>query len=343
MNPPNSGIWILAEQKDGQLCEVSYELLNWAAALAEKRNLALSALIFGDQLPDQELQKLILRGADRVLHVTAAELAVFQPEPYAACLMKLINDEKPEILIAAATTTGRTLLPYVAGKLRTGLTADCTKLDIEPDTGLLLQTRPAAGGNIMATIKTPECRPQMATVRPHALHPAPIQAGRSGEIIRWAPPQELLRSRVRRLAFTPSTEKYGVQDADVVIAAGRGFKKADNLSLVQQLAKQLGAAVGASRETVDRGWLPYAAQVGLSGKTVSPKVYLAAGISGAIQHLAGMQTSDTIIAINSDPEAPIFQYCELGICGDLFTILPLLSEKITALKKRNAKSGGQYE
>ena len=340
----NSGIWILAEQKNGQLNEVSFELLNWAIPLAEKKQQPLTALVFGDQLSDTELQKLIQRGADRVLHVSAPQLAVFQPEPYSACLMELINREKPEILIAAATTTGRTLLPYAAGKLRTGLTADCTKLDIEPESGLLLQTRPAAGGNIMATIKTPDCRPQMATVRPHARKPAPPLPGhRQGSIERWNPPEELLRSRTRRVAFTPSTEERGVQDADVVLAAGRGFKKADSLSMLRQLASLLGAAVGASREVVDRGLLPYPAQIGLSGKTVSPKVYIAAGISGAIQHLAGMQTSETIIAINSDPEAPIFQYSELGICGDLFTILPMLCEKITALKAGNLTEGGSHE
>ena len=339
----SSGIWILAEQKNGQLNEVSFELLNWATSLAEKKQQSLTALVFGDQLSDAELQKLIQRGADRVLHISAAQLAVFQPEPFSACLMERINCEKPEILIAAATTTGRTLLPYVAGKLRTGLTADCTKLDIEPESGFLLQTRPAAGGNIMATIKTPDCRPQMATVRPHAQKPAPLKPGHLGTIERWNPPEELLQSRTRRVAFTPSAEERGVQDADLVISAGRGFKKADNLSLVRQLASLLGAAVGASREAVDRGWLPYPAQIGLSGKTVSPKVYIAAGISGAIQHLAGMQTSDTIIAINSDPEAPIFQYSELGICGDLFTILPLLSAKIAAMKAEDSAKGGSHE
>jgi electron transfer flavoprotein alpha subunit len=341
MNSKHSGIWILAEQKDGLLNTVSYELLNWASSLAEKRRQPLTALVFGDQLDESELRQLIERGADRVLHINAPSLAVFQPDPFSACLIELINREKPEILLAAATTTGRTLLPYVAGKLHAGLTADCTNLDIEPETGLLLQTRPAAGGNIMATIKTPNCRPQMATVRPHALKPAPPKPGHQGEIQNWNPPVELLASRTRRLSFTPSEEELGVQDADLVVAAGRGFKKADNLSLLRRLAKQLGGAAGASREVVDRGWMPYSNQIGLSGKTVSPKVYIAAGVSGAIQHLAGMQTSDTIIAINSDPEAPIFQYSELGVCGDLFTILPLLSEKIAVMQSEENNTGGE--
>lgn len=334
MNNDYHGTWILAEQNHGRINQVSYELLTRARVLADKRQNTLTAVILGDDLPETELQQLIDRGADRVLHASAAALAIFNPEPYSACLCELIQQEKPEILLAAATSSGRTVMPYVAGKLRLGLTADCTNLDIEDDSGLLLQTRPAAGGNIMATIKTPSERPQMATIRPHSARPAEAQPGRIGEILRWSPPAALLSSRVKRVAFEQAPDYRGIQDAEVVIAVGRGIKKAENIAIARKLAELLNGAVGASREVVDRGWAPYPGQVGLSGKTVSPKVYLAAGISGAVQHLAGMQTSDSIIAINSDPEAPIFQYSELAICGDLFTILPLLTEKIAASKKQ---------
>lgn len=331
-----NGVWILAEQRDGAVLEVSYELLTRAQKLAGKLGAELTAVLFGAAVSDAQAQTLIERGADRVLLAEAPELASFLPEPWTACLAELIRCESPAIVIAAATTSGRTVMPCVAGKLRSGLTADCTELDIEEGTGLLLQTRPAAGGNIMATIKTPLCRPQMATVRPHSARPAAVQAGRTGKIERWTPEAGLLRSRVKRVAYKVNEEKQAIQDADVVVAVGRGFKKAENVALAQQLAEQLGGAVGASREAVDRGWLPYAAQVGLSGKTVSPKLYLAVGVSGAVQHLAGMQTSETIVAINSDSEAPIFQYSELGLCGDLFTLLPLLNEKLAALKARKS-------
>ena len=180
----------------------------------------------------------------------------------------------------------------------------------------------------MATIKTPDRRPQMATVRPHSERPAPVQPGRKGDIIRWKPDSKLLGSHVKRVGYEAAEQTMAIQDADIVVSVGRGFKKGENVVLAEQLANVLGGAVGASREAVDRGWRPYSAQVGLSGKTVSPKLYIAVGISGAVQHLAGMQTSETIIAINSDSEAPIFQYAELGLCGDLFTLLPMLTERL---------------
>ncbi len=333
MNGKYQGIWILAEQSQGHLENVSYELLTRGRFLADDRKQPLTAVVLGDALPDSELEQLIARGADRVLHASAPALAIFDPEPWAACLMALIQAEKPEILLAAATSRGRTVMPYLAGKMRLGLTADCTALEIEAGSGLLLQTRPAAGGNIMATIKTPETRPQMATVRPHSSRPSEPVPGCQGEIRRWSPPAELLTSRTRRVSFEPAAEERGVQDSEIVLAVGRGIKKAENISLVRSLALLLDGAVGASREAVDRGWVPYPGQIGLSGKTVSPKVYLAVGISGSVQHLAGMQTSESIIAINSDSEAPIFQYSELAIHGDLFTILPLLTARIAALKE----------
>ncbi len=327
-----SGIWILAEQDGGELLPVSFELLARGSELADKRSCALTALIFGDALTDGQLQQLIDRGADAVLAIEATELAQFDLEPYAACMVKLLEDRRPEIVIAAATSTGRTLMPYVAAKANAGLTADCTVLDIEAETGNLLQTRPAIGGNILATIKTPNHRPQMATVRPHSTQPAQPQPGRTGEIERISPPSELLASRVKRIGFQPNTDEHNLTDADRIVAVGRGIKKAQNLPIVEALAAQLDAAIGATRDVVDRGWLSYPHQIGLSGKTVTPKLYIGVGASGSIQHLAGMQTAETIVAINNDPEAQIFNVADFGIVADLFEVLPMLTDKIRKSK-----------
>lgn len=331
-----NGIWIFAEQNNGQIAAVAFELLTRALRLAADSGRRITAVTLGHNLAESELQRLIDCGADGVLHASAPPLADFLPQPYAAVLQNLLESHHPDILLAAATTQGRTLLPYVAGRMRAGLTADCTELAIDPDTGLLLQTRPAAGGNIMATIKTPLQRPQMATVRPHSSRPAPSLPGRRGDIRRWTPPAALLASPLRRLHFEPFSEERGVQDAEVVLAVGRGLRKPDHLAVVRAAASELHAAIGASREAVDRGWLPYAAQVGLSGKTVTPKVYLAAGISGAIQHLAGMQTADCIIAVNTDPEAPIFNYARLGIRAELLPFLTALTARLRARRNTAA-------
>jgi len=300
----HSGVWILAEQKDGIVQRISFELLTRGAELAKKRGCQLSAMLFGENVQQGGLDELIARGADRVVCVEGTALNNFLIEPYAACMLKLIADYKPEIIIAGATSTGRTLMPYVAIKAEAGLTADCTGLDIEEQTGNLLQTRPAIGGNIMATIKTPNHRPQMATVRPRSTKMAEKQAGRTGEIIRVK------------------------ADETVVVAVGRGIKRAENLPLIYELADALGAAVGATRDVVDRGWLSYPHQIGLSGQTVSPKLYIGIGLSGTIQHLAGMQTAENIIAVNTDPEAQIFKVANFGIVGDLFEVVPQMIEKI---------------
>jgi len=322
------GVWILAEQFNGRVQRISHELLTRGLDLAAKRGVTLTAVIFGHDIDDGDLHELIDRGADVVIATEAPELANFLVEPYAACMVKLIQEHRPEIVIAGATSTGRTLMPYVAIKTHAGLTADCTVLDIEPETGNLLQTRPAIGGNILATIKTPNHRPQMATVRPRSTQPAARQPGRKGKITRLAAPPELLQSRITRVDFVPDESEHGLQDADNVVSCGRGIKKGENLSLIYDLAGSLDAAVGASRDVVDRGWLSYPHQVGLSGKTVSPKLYLAVGISGTIQHLAGMQTSETVVAINSDPEAQIFRVADFGIVGNLFEVVPVVTRKI---------------
>ena len=205
----HKGVWILAEQSGGRVQGVSHELLNWGRELADERRCKLSAMLFGHQIPQEDLEELIRRGADRVVVLEAPELEHFLVEPYAACMVELVGEFRPEIIIAGATTTGRTLMPYVAVKVQAGLTADCTELSIEPETGNLLQTRPAIGGNILATIKTAEHRPQMATVRPHARPPAPGQSGRTGEIIRRQAPKELLAGRIRFIELVPDEAEHG--------------------------------------------------------------------------------------------------------------------------------------
>lgn len=328
MNDEYKDVWILAEQHGGRVLRISHELLTRGALLAAKRKCKLCAMIFGHGIPDTDLQDLILRGADLVVATEAPELENFLPEPYAACMHKILADYKPEIILAGATSTGRTLMPYVAMTAHAGLTADCTLLDIEDATGNLLQTRPAIGGNIMATIKTPDFRPQMATIRPHSTPPAEAVRGRTGNIVRVKAPSELLSGRVIQTAFIPNEELHGIQDAEVVVAVGRGIKKAENIALVRELADLLGAALGATRDVVDRGWLSYPHQIGLSGKTISPELYIGVGVSGSIQHLAGMQTSKTIIAVNNDPDAQIFKVADVGIVGDLFEVVPALVRKI---------------
>lgn len=284
-------------------------------------------MAIGPELPGADLAELIERGADAVVAVEDERLRHFDLERYAACLGRLIRQRRPEIVIAAATTTGRTLMPYVAVTVDAGLTADCTVLDIDAETGRLLQTRPAIGGHILATIATPTHRPQMATVRPHSTPPAARDAARRGEIERLAA-DDLPESRVRRVDFLPDDEEGGIQDAERVVAVGRGIKRADNIAIVRDLADALGAALGATREVVDRGWLSYPHQIGLSGKTITPKLYVGVGVSGSIQHLAGMQTAETIVAINSDPDAQLFRVADLGIVGDLFEVVPKLTERV---------------
>lgn len=330
MNNSHSGIWFLAEQKAGRIQRISYELITRGKALAQKRDTRLGAMVIGNDIAQQDLEGLIARGADVVVAVESPQLEHFLVEPYSACMEGLIRQYKPEILLAGATSLGRTLMPYLAVKIFAGLTADCTGLDIEPETGNLLQTRPAIGGNILATIKTPNHRPQMATVRPHSTPPAQPQPGRNGQIIRLPAPASALGSRVSHKGFVPSTERHALQDAEIVVVAGRGIKKAENVTIVQQLADALGAALGATRDVVDRGWLSYPHQVGLSGKTISPKIYIGVGVSGSIQHLAGMQTAQTIIAINKDPDAQIFKVADYGIIGDLFDVVPALTVRVRA-------------
>jgi electron transfer flavoprotein alpha subunit len=328
-------VWTLAEQFEGKLKGVSFELLTWGRALADKLGGRLVSVLIGDGVSGEDLEALIKQGADAVYAVQDPSLKYFICESYERVLESLIRDFKPAILLAAATSTGRTLMPYTAVKNHTGLTADCTELDIEEGTGNLLQTRPAIGGNIMATIKTPNHRPQMATVRPKSSRPLPPDPGRTGEIRRVPlPPLPPAGTEVKGYRRDESGSP-GLEEADLVVAGGRGLKKGENFSLVQELARDLNAAVGASRDAVDRGWISYPHQIGLSGKTVSPRLYIGIGISGAIQHLAGIKTSETIVAVNSDPDAALHKIADLGIVGDAFQVIPELRKRLAARRGKN--------
>jgi electron transfer flavoprotein alpha subunit len=254
------------------------------------------------------------------------DLAYFRDEPYAAVLVDLIRRHRPNIFLCGATATGRSLVSRVAVPVRAGLTADCTGLAIDPESRQLLQTRPAFGGNIMATIITPNARPQMATVRHKVMKEAPVTPGRTGRLVMEQVAEELLRSRARRIRFEEEREStVNIAEANIIVSGGRGLQKPENFALLRELAEVLGAGVGASRAAVDANWIPYSHQVGQTGKTVCPKIYVACGISGQIQHLAGMSSSDVIVAINKDPDAPIFKVATYGIVGDLFKIVPLLT------------------
>ena len=322
------GVWIFAEQRNGRLSSVAYELLGVGRKLSDDLEVALTAVLFGSEM-EEAAKELVARGADRVLWVDEPELRTFHDDPYAQVFADLIREERPEIVLAGATALGRSFVPKVAAKLETGLTADCTGLEIDREKRLLLQTRPAFGGNIMATILCPNRRPQMATVRHKVMKEAPLQESRKGEIVRRKASAESLMSRTTLKEFVEEVEEtVSIVDADIIVSGGRGLGKPENFDLIRELALALGGAVGASRSAVDAGWIPYSHQVGQTGKTVSPKLYIACGISGAIQHLVGMRSSDVIVAINKDPEAPIFDVATYGIVGDLFKVVPALIRKL---------------
>ena len=331
-------VWTIAEQFERKLKAVSFELLSRGRDLANKLTVPLCSILIGPVLAEEDLRELIHRGADEVLAVEDIKLKYFSAELYSAVLTALIRDYKPGIILAAATSTGRTLMPYTAVKVRAGLTADCTGLDIEEGTGLLLQTRPAIGGNIMATIKTPDQKPQMATVRPRSSLPLKEDPKREGNVIRFSLSDTLpgggkfpaLKTN-RTLVKGYRREETGfanLEEAELIISGGRGLKKGENFGLLRDIARILGGEVGASRDAVDRGWVSYPHQVGLSGKTVSPRLYMGVGISGAIQHLAGIKTSETIVSINSDPDANLHKVADLAIVGDAFEVLGELKKRI---------------
>jgi len=328
------GIWVFAEQKNGKVQSVAYELLGKARELAKKLDCQVSAVLIGHNLQDQ-IDELAWQGADKVYLVQSPELANFQDEPYTNIIVGLIRKYKPEIFLCGATAIGRSLVSRVAITVNAGLTADCTGLDIDPDKKILLQTRPAFGGNIMATIISPNHRPQMATVRHKVMQPMAVDKRRKAEVIQESFPAELYLSRTRLLDIVEEVESLiNIAEADIIVSGGRGMGAPENFKLLEEFAHTLGAAVGASRAAVDSGWIPYSHQVGQTGRTVAPKIYFACGISGQIQHLVGMQSSKIIIAINKDPDAPIFKVATYGIVGDLFQIIPALTKEFKAALKR---------
>jgi electron transfer flavoprotein alpha subunit len=318
-------VWTLSEYRDKQLRDVSFELLAWGRKLADQLDTCLCAVVLIEQISEDELNKLFFYGADKVYVVRNPALANFLVEPYARTLKNLVDTYEPLVFLAAATTTGRTVMPYLSMLLHTGLTADCTGLEIEPETDNLLQIRPAIGSNIMATIRTPKTRPQMATVRPMSIFPLEPDPLRQGEILYPMVPAEAMISRMSYEAFIPEGQgTTALEEADIIVSGGRGMQDTANFKLIESLAKALGGSAASSRPPVDLDWQPYIRQVGLTGKTISPALYIACGISGAVQHLAGIQTARNIVAINSDADAPIFQVADFGIVGDLMEILPAL-------------------
>jgi len=321
------GVMVYAEISNGSLHKVSFELLGKARDLAAQLMEPVYAVLVGSGVKDAANQ-LVARGADKVFVYDDPGLEQFRDDPYSDLLAECCKEEKPSIFLVGATSIGRSMGPRVAAKLKTGLTADCTSLDIDPDSRLLQQTRPAYGGNIMATIETTNSRPQMATVRYKMFQEAnPVDAPK-GDVINKPVDMGKLTDRVKVLGFEKAGEQLSISDADIIVSGGLGMGDPSGFELMQELATALGGAVGASRPTIDEGWINYRHQVGLSGRTVRPTVYLACGISGAVQHQAGMKTSDVIIAVNKDPDAPIFGISNLGVVGDLYDVVPGLVKKI---------------
>jgi electron transfer flavoprotein alpha subunit len=325
------GVWIVAEQNKGIIQSVTYELIGKGRELADKRGVELCAVLLGDDI-EKKSTELFHRGAEKVYLVDSPKLKHYQNEPYSKVLIELINEYRPEIVLCGATSMGRSLISRVAVKIDAGLTADCTGLDIDEERGLLLQTRPAFGGNIMATIICPNHRPQMATVRHKVMKEAISDPSRKGQVIKKTYNDKVLSSRTKILDIVEEEGyKINLAEADIIVSGGRGLGKPENFTLLHELADTIGGAVGASRAAVDADWIAYSHQVGQTGKTVCPKIYIACGISGQIQHLAGMSSADIIIAINKDPDAPIFKVANYGIVGDLFEIIPALIKKFKAI------------
>ena len=325
-------VWVFAEQEQGVVREVAYELVGVARKLADELNQRCCAVLLGHQLAEKQAQSLIESGADVVYIIDDESLAAYQTDPYTEAMVFLAREKKPNALLIGATADGRDLAPRVSCELETGLCADCTDLGVGGASKLIEWTRPAFGGNIMATILCPQHRPQMGTVRPKVFRRPALQSGRQGVI-----------ERIDNITLNPSRttieeviavcgEACRIEEAEVICAGGRGMCNAANFSMLQELADLLGGAVAGSRAVTDAGWLPHQHQVGQSGKTVSPKLYIACGISGAVQHLAGMSGSDTVIAINKDPQAPIFKAATYGIVGDVREVLPYLIQEVKKAK-----------
>ena len=331
-------IWVFAEQTDGKVAEVVLELLTKARELKAQRSdgCKVCAVILGNGLPPSVDSELASYGADKIYKVDAPELSEYEANVYVDALSQLVVKHKPEVILAGATAIGRAFFARVAVRVRTGLTADCTALKVEKtlnkDTDvmqmLLHQTRPAFGGNIMATIMTPNHRPQMATVRPKVFKKSEVDSASAVKCATVVEALKLIAPMTKIVKREPFADGVDIAAAEILVAGGRGLKKAENFTQLQRLAELLGGEVAASRAAVDAGWTGIPRQVGQTGKTVAPRIYLCFGISGAIQHLEGIRGADTIIAVNNDPNAPIFGVADLGIVGDALEIIPALIKEL---------------
>lgn len=329
----NSGVFTFAEQVDGVLTNVSYELIGKARDLAADLDDKVTAVLLGENI-SHLTSELVAAGADRVLYVDNPELKIYRTEPYTQAMSYVVEEYKPEILLIGATGIGRDLGPRVAARVHTGLTADCTSLEIDPESKELRMTRPAFGGNLMATILCSDHRPQMATVRPGVMVREVADPEREGEIVELNVPLEKNNCYVTVEEIAKKIGQHvDITEADVLVAGGRGVGE-EGFEMLQELADVLGGELAASRAVVDAGWQVKERQVGQTGKTVRPGLYFAIGISGAIQHVAGMEESDFIVAINKNPDAAIFDVADVGVVGDLFEIMPKLIEALKAEKQK---------
>ncbi|NLH46775.1 MAG: electron transfer flavoprotein subunit alpha [Acholeplasmataceae bacterium] len=326
-------IWVFIETSEGKIKDVSLELLGEGRKLADQLGQQLAGILLGKEV-SALAKDIFAAGADEVFLAEADELEHYNTDGYTAVITDLIQEHKPSVVLVGATNNGRDLGPRIAGRIGTGLTADCTDLGIDEETGMVAWTRPAFGGNIMATILCPEHRPQMGTVRPSVFKKPLLDYERTGKITRVASNIKAVDIRTKLIEVVKvCTTSCNLEEAEIIVAGGRGMCKPENFKLIEDLAEVLGASIGASRAAVDAGWIPHMHQVGQTGKTVGPKIYIACGISGAVQHLVGMSSSDVIIAINRDKDAPIFQVADYGTVGDVLEILPIMTEE---LRKRKA-------
>lgn len=326
------GVWVFAEQREGELQKVSLELLGEGRRVADKLGVKLTALLLGDNV-EGLANTLAEHGADEILVAEDKNLQHYTTDAYTKVICDLVNERKPGILFVGATFIGRDLGPRLAARLSTGLTADCTSIDVEVENGALLATRPAFGGNLMATIACPEHRPQMATVRPGVFEKVTTDPSKAKiEKVEVKLSDADVRTKVVETVKT-AKDIIDISEAKVIVSGGRGVGSKENFALLKELADVLGGVVAGSRAAVEKGWIENAYQVGQTGKTVKPSIYIACGISGAIQHVAGMQDSDMIIAINKDETAPIFQVADYGIVGDLNKVLPELIAQAKAVKE----------
>jgi electron transfer flavoprotein alpha subunit len=338
------GIYVFIERDNQAASKVSLELLGKAQGLANefsKRgiNQSVTAILIGHELGNIA-DELIYYGADHVIIVKDEPFRMYRTDIYTKAIVQIASEKKPEILLFGATPQGRDLAPRVANRLRTGLTADCTALEICPDEGILLQTRPAFGGNIMATIVCPDNRPQMATVRPGVMKKHPRDPEKTGTKEVMAVDLDEKDFIIRILDIIRSTKKHGkLEDAKIIVAGGHGVNSQQGFKILEDLSAELGAEVGASRAAVDAGWIGQDHQIGQTGKTVQPDLYIACGISGSIQHLAGMSQSRYVISINTDRKAPIVAASDVTFIGDLFQVVPMLTDKIREYKEKNGLLG----